>query len=593
MKVTWNKADIMGYVQKVTWQGSAAQACRYVTIDLASSPEDKNFAELNVKNGDVIRMFNDGDKLIFLGKVTDLEKRSEAGTKQIIAKDYMENLLRSKGTYKFKKKTPERITRAICKDLGVSVGSLAKTKMRITKLFAREREYYNIILAAYTKAHKKNGKKYFLRMDGAKLEVIEKGKVIKDFRLVQGENVTSSEYAASTGSMVNRVAIYDKKNKKIGTISNKDWVKKYGAYQEALTVESGNGKKKAKNMLVGIEKTYNVTAIGAYACLAGRGVKIDDPATGLTGTFWIESDTHNFENGTHTMELELTFKNIMETANADKEDKNAGDGAGTKTVSTGILNGKKVKALFTAYYPANNKMEGGFLDAQGNKLDPKKKTCAAPGSVKFGTRIQIGGTGTSKDKAVYKVTDRGGAITIKNGVYHFDLLMSTKAECNRWGKREGYAIIGNGTGYKKKTVTTVESYTGGKLKWPVPGYSRISSDYGNRICPFHGPEKHTGIDIPAPYGTRVIAVASGKVIDARNMGSYGNGVLISHGSGIYTLYAHNSKLEVKKGQAVSEGQTIARIGSTGSSTGNHCHFEVRKGSGKYGADVNPRGYLGR
>lgn len=592
MKVTWNKTDIMHYIQKVTWQGSARQACRYVTLDLISSPADKQFSELGIKDGDVIRLYNDSSELIFLGKVTDREKKSEAGTKQVVAKDYMENLLRSKGSYKFKKKTPEQITRAICKDLGISVGSLAKTKMQIPKLFMKERDYYSIILAAYTKAYRKNGKKYMAQMNGAKLDVIEKGGVFKHFHLVQGERITESTYTTSTSGMVNQVAIYNSNNKKIGTVSKKDWIQKYGTYQEALTVESGNGKTQAKNLLAGIQKTYNLSAIGAYGCTAGKGVKIEDPATGLTGTFWIEADVHTFENGVHKMDLEMTFQNVMETVQADKEEK-AVSASGTKTVSTDILNGKKVKALFTAYYPANNKMEGGFLDAQGNKLDPKKHTCAAPGSIKFGTQIQITGTGTSKDKTVYKVTDRGGAITVKNGVYHFDLLMATRAECNRWGKREGYAIIGNGTGYKKKTVTVAETYDGGKLKWPVPGHTRISSDYGPRMCPFHGREKHTGIDLPAPRGTRVVAAAAGKVIDARYMGSYGNGVLISHGSGIYTLYGHNSRLEVHKGQTVAAGQTIARVGSTGDSTGNHCHFEVRKGSSKYGADVNPHRYLGR
>lgn len=593
MKVTWNKINIMNYVQRVTWQGSAKQACRTATIDVASSPEDRNFAELDIKNGDIIRLYDDNDKRVFLGKVTDTEKKSEAGTKQITAKDYLENLLRSKGTYKFKDKSPEQIARTVCKDVQISTGSLAKTKIKIPKLFVKEREYYNIILAAYTKAYKKNGKKYFLRMDGAKLEVIEKGTVIKDFQLVQGERITGSAYTTSTGNMVNTVAIYNNKNKKIGMISDRSWTKKYGVYQETITVESGNGKSKAKNMLKGIEKTYNISAIGAYACLAGRGVKVKDPATGLTGTFWIESDTHSFENGKHTMELEMTFKNAMETVAADKEEaqtSSSGKITNSTTVKTNTLNGKKVKALFTAYYPANNVMEGGFYDAQGNRLNPQKKTCAAPKSIGFGSQIQIKGTGTSKDNQVYKVTDRGGAITIKNGVYHFDLLMATRAQCNKWGKRTGYAIIGNGTGYKTKTVKT-ETYNGGKMKWPVPGYTRISSDYGWRNCPYHGRESHSGIDIPAPYGSKVVAAVGGKVVHAGYLGSYGNAVIISHGNSLYTLYGHNSKVTVKKGQSVNAGMQIARVGSTGQSTGNHVHFEVRKGGNKREKNVNPHRYV--
>lgn len=118
----------------------------------------------------------------------------------------------------------------------------------------------------------------------------------------------------------------------------------------------------------------------------------------------------------------------------------------TDTVSR--YNGKKesnvknsVKAKFTAYYPANNAMEGGFYDAQGNLLNPSNKTCAAPPNIPFGTKITIQDTGTSLDGSTYKVTDRGGAIKIKNGVYHFDLLMSSNSECNRWGIKYGTAII--------------------------------------------------------------------------------------------------------------------------------------------------------
>lgn len=135
------------------------------------------------------------------------------------------------------------------------------------------------------------------------------------------------------------------------------------------------------------------------------------------------------------------------------------------------------------------------------------------------------------------------------------------------------------------------SYNNGKFAWPVPGHTRISSNYGWRNCPFHGREKHSGIDIPAPYGTSVVAAAKGTVIFSGYLGSYGNAVIISHGGGLYTLYGHNSSLVVGSGAKVSKGQKVARVGSTGSSTGNHCHFEVRKGGSSYGNDVNPWNYL--
>lgn len=124
-------------------------------------------------------------------------------------------------------------------------------------------------------------------------------------------------------------------------------------------------------------------------------------------------------------------------------------------------------------------------------------------------------------------------------------------------------------------------YIGGKMSWPVPGYSRISSPYGNRIHPILRTQRfHSGIDIPAPSGVTVVAAAQGKVVSAGTLGSYGRTIIIDHGGGIMTLYAHNSRLSVSVGQQVARGQKIAEVGSTGMSTGPHVHFEVRK-DGKF------------
>jgi len=130
-------------------------------------------------------------------------------------------------------------------------------------------------------------------------------------------------------------------------------------------------------------------------------------------------------------------------------------------------------------------------------------------------------------------------------------------------------------------------YVGGDLIWPCElKFKRISSYYGYRDIGY-GQEWHSGIDIPANYGSNIYAANAGKVIKATKHSSYGYYVLIDHGGGRATLYAHNSKLLVTEGQTVTQGQVIALAGSTGRSTGNHCHFEVRIN----GKQVNPLDYI--
>ena len=131
------------------------------------------------------------------------------------------------------------------------------------------------------------------------------------------------------------------------------------------------------------------------------------------------------------------------------------------------------------------------------------------------------------------------------------------------------------------------AYVGGEFIWPVPrSWSRISSPFGWRTL--NGKrEHHNGIDIPASKGTNIYASNSGKVITATWHYSYGNYVIIDHGGGKATLYAHASKLNCKVGDKVKQGDVIAYVGTTGHSTGNHLHFEVRIN----GAKQNPLNYV--
>jgi len=131
------------------------------------------------------------------------------------------------------------------------------------------------------------------------------------------------------------------------------------------------------------------------------------------------------------------------------------------------------------------------------------------------------------------------------------------------------AAKNNGTSYTPTNGT-------GQFTWPVPSSHTISSTFGYRVHPILGTKRlHAGIDISAPSGSTIVAADSGTVLTATYSSSYGNYVVISHGNGTTTLYGHMSKLGCSAGQSVSKGSTIGYVGSTGLSTGPHCHFEVR------------------
>lgn len=133
------------------------------------------------------------------------------------------------------------------------------------------------------------------------------------------------------------------------------------------------------------------------------------------------------------------------------------------------------------------------------------------------------------------------------------------------------------------------NYDGGKFTWPAPSYVKISDDFGWRSDPFTGAQSwHSGIDMAAPGGSKILAAYDGVVVAADYNWSMGNYVMINHGDGLYTVYMHATQLLCKADDIVARGDQIATVGSTGRSTGNHLHFSVRL-NGNY---VNPWPYLG-
>ena len=186
---------------------------------------------------------------------------------------------------------------------------------------------------------------------------------------------------------------------------------------------------------------------------------------------------------------------------------------------------------------------------------------------------KIAASNEQTEKMLDNLNDEADAITAK-----------IQAEAAARAKKS--ASSGSSGSSSSSSSGSSKSSGGGRLGWPCSG--TITSEQGWRIHPIFGYKKyHSGMDIGVAYGTPIKAAASGTVIQASWYGGYGYCVIIDHGGGLSTLYGHNSSLCVSYGQKVSRGQVIAKAGSTGYSTGPHCHFEVRVN----GSVTNPRNYL--
>lgn len=438
-KASGEKIDITNLLINVTWSGDYKSCARKLEFSLMSSPMDKNIPKVDIPLMSVISFYEDDNEL-FRGFVYEREKSSD-NAMSFLCYDYCAKLNDIKVSKNIKNQTASTIYNNFLTEYGLNKGDIIQANTGVTKVFLGVTAY-DMIMTAYTEEAKNTGKKYMLYSRGNKFYASEKGIVKLKLSFEEGKNILSSSFKESVSNMVNKVLIVDENGNKVSEVKNEEWHKTYGLFQDVYKQQEGkDSNAEAKAMLKDIEQTCSLTGFGDTTCITGYGVQVKDTHTGLVGLFYIDSDTHTWEGGNYTIDLELNFKNIMNEVSVGEDEKTETNVNldGRTTVS----GGKEVNAEFTAYYPANNSMQGGFLDAMGNKLNPNKLTCACPKSVPFKTKIQVKNTGTDRDNLVYTCTDRGGAIVIdSNGVYHIDLLMKDKKSALAFGRRKGKALIG-------------------------------------------------------------------------------------------------------------------------------------------------------
>ena len=254
--------------------------------------------------------------------------------------------------------------------------------------------------------------------------------------------------------------------------------------------------------------------------------------------------------------------------------------AGTTEYLDVVLSSKTITEFLSNYYLLSILADSNvdFLDTiekqkkiiedQKKKLEEQKNQVNTSKEEKEKAAIILENTRVMKNTYTSQLTDQEKQIQSEIDAYQTQLNQL---------ESEIQAITAN-------SLIINPNYIGGEMLWPVPGYTKLSSTFKMRTGVY---KLHTGIDIPAPIGTNFLAANEGVVVKANYNTAYGNMVMIDHGGGVSTLYAHGDKIMVTLGQIVKKGDVVLQTGNTGNSTGPHAHFEVRIN----GTPVDPLPYV--
>ncbi len=308
---------IMG---KISWEGSRLQVARRLQFAYAQDARDPNLPNYVINCGETIYAYDESGNLQFQGNVYSVEKNVQTSSVHVLCYDNLFILTRSKTTRKFVNIKAEDIARSVCQEMGIKVGNLAETGVAVS-FIAQDKTGYQIIMMAYTEtAAKMNANKgkddpdvvFQAIMNGDSLDVIRKGALIENFEANQYANIMNSRYKESIEKVVNKIMLTDQQGNVTGYESKDDSIKKYSMVQ---AVYKQNPNKAMKDQLTkifhGPDRTGVLEMLGDYRAKSSYSIKISDILPEMTGKFWIKSDTHTFENGIHTMKLEIEFENLM------------------------------------------------------------------------------------------------------------------------------------------------------------------------------------------------------------------------------------------------------------------------------------------
>lgn len=286
--------DVTEYAEQITWSGDLQQVSRIVSAKLARG--------YRPDCGDKVKLYYNSD-LIFRGMVMFVD--IDPYTNSIECYDsgvYLAN----NSVYKEYNATAQGIAKTICSALGIKVGKLASKRSKTKVTASGSMSAFKAIEQAY-EGKRKKAPQYSYSFDGEnKFNVVKAGSVV--INLILKDEIENPRRSKSIKGMTNKVVILNDKNKYESNVEDKSDRKKYGTFGTTYKKQKGkDAKTEAKSLLKGLEWTGSVSAVGDIRCMAGKGIYIEEPLTGLKGKQIIKSDKHTFTQGGHTMSLEFYY----------------------------------------------------------------------------------------------------------------------------------------------------------------------------------------------------------------------------------------------------------------------------------------------
>ena len=375
-KASGEKLDITNLLINVTWSGDYKSCARKLEFSLISSPMDKNIPKVDIPLMSMILFYED-DKELFRGFVYEREKSSD-NSMSFLCYDYCAKLNDIKVSYNIKNETASSIYNKALSEYGLSKGDIVGASTPVKKVFLGT-TIYDMVMTAYTEEAKATGKKYMLYSKGDKFCASEKGNVKLKLSFEEGKNILSSNFKESVSNMVNKILIVDDNGDKISEVKNDEWLKTYGLFQDVYKKqEDKDANAEAKAMLNGVEQSCSLSGFGDTTCITGYGVQVKDSYTGLVGLFYIDSDTHTWEGGNYTIDLELNFKNIMNEVSAGQDEQTENNSSSSSSNNS-------------------NSSVSSNSDSSGTSTNEKANKALAFCKSKLGTPYLWGGTGPRYD----------------------------------------------------------------------------------------------------------------------------------------------------------------------------------------------------